>query len=308
METQETITLHSDYDQTPLSVLITRPEGESKATVQIAHGMCEHKERYLPFMTMLSAHGYTCVINDHRGHGKSCGNEKDLGYFGKNGGEALVEDLHQITTWIRQNISGRPLVLFGHSMGSLAVRCYARSYDDELAGLIVCGCPSYTPASSAGMAIVKSQILLKGPHGHSKMLDNMVLEGYNKPFAAEGKRNAWISSDPAVVDAYNADPHCGFPFTLNGYESLMWLVLHTYQEKGWQMKNKALPIRFISGALDPCRINDKAFEEAASFLRTRGYQNVTTRLFPNMRHEILNEVNKQIVYDDILNTLSACIS
>lgn len=132
-------TLESHHDRLLLQGLLVLPEQKPpRAVFQVAHGMCEHKERYLPFLQEMADHGYACVIHDHRGHGGSVRQTEDLGYFYPDGGPALVSDLYQVTRWIREQYPELPLYLFGHSMGSLAVRCYLKRYPDVPDGVFVC--------------------------------------------------------------------------------------------------------------------------------------------------------------------------
>lgn len=288
----------SRQDELRLDGLLIAPE-EVKAVLQISHGMCEHKERYIPFMDYMAEHGYACVIHDHRGHGKSIRSQEDLGYFYKNGGESVVEDLHQITEYMKELYKGRPYFLFGHSMGSLAVRCYSKKYDAELDGLIVCGSPSENSMAGVGILVDKAVQKYRGERGRSSIIDNVFSKGFEKAFEEENTLHAWICSDKNVVAAYNEDPLCNFTFTLNGYEALLWLVKNTYSEQGWRLENPNLPIYFISGELDPCMIGRKKFDEAVEFMRKVGYTQVSSRLYEGMRHEVLNEIGKEQVYADV---------
>ena len=129
---KKTVYLTSKQDGLKLHVLLMEPEEEPKGIVQIVHGMAEHKERYEPFMEMLCKQGYISIIHDHRGHGKSIRAKEDLGYFYDESGKAIVEDVHQITQWAKDRYGEMPYHLFGHSMGSLVVRCYLKKYDNEL--------------------------------------------------------------------------------------------------------------------------------------------------------------------------------
>ena len=169
----------SAQDGMPLEGMMVIPS-RPRVVLQIAHGMCEHKERYLPFMRYMAERGYLCVIHDHRGHGASrreavsadadkvLGKKQDipagLGYFGKDGGRFLVRDLHQITRIIKKQYPGLPYFMMGHSMGSLAVRCYLKKYDRELDGLIVCGCPGKNPMAPLGSALIQMLQKMKDPH------------------------------------------------------------------------------------------------------------------------------------------------
>ena len=160
----------SPVDKLKLSLIYCEPTEAPKGIVQIAHGMCEHKERYIPLMEYLCQNGYAVVCNDHRGHGESVKSNVDLGYMGKDGWLALVEDLKAITLWARKKWPGLPLTLFGHSMGSLAVRSYAKRYDSQIDSLIVCGCPSDNPAKDAGILLAKMIGQIKGWHYRPKIL------------------------------------------------------------------------------------------------------------------------------------------
>ena len=130
---------------------------------------------------------------------------------------------------------------------------------------------------------------------------------FNKKFKSEGE-NAWVCGNRDVVEAYNADPLCHFSFTVNGYLNLLYLMGECYDETNWQMKNPALPVRFLSGELDPCRVDEAHFCDAVETMRRVGYQNVTSRVFPDMRHEIHNEAAREIVFCDIAETLDDFLS
>ena len=296
---QETFFVDSAFDGTRLHALLLTPEDEPLGLVQFCHGMAEYKERYLPFMEWLCEKGFACLIHDHRGHGQSVGCAEDLGYFGPRGDEAVIEDTHQLTLWLRERFPGLPLTLFGHSMGSLIVRCYLQKYDADLDALVVSGCVSQNPAGPAGLFLVKMLEKLKGERHRSAFIAKMTFGSYNKNFLDAVSPNAWLNSDPAPVAAYDADPLCGFTFTLNGYKALFGLIIDCYRKDGWAMKNPDLPIHFVSGADDPCLTNEEKFKEAAAFLRERGYRNVTARLFEGMRHEVLNEPEHEKVWKEV---------
>lgn len=300
---QEFFTIVSLQDQLPLHVVLVTPDEAPKGLVQLCHGMAEHKERYLPFMEFLAEQGYASILHDHRGHGQSVLSAEDLGYFGQDGAKACIEDLHQITLWFKERYPGLPLTLFGHSMGSLIVRCYLKQYDADIDALIVSGCVSQNAGAKAGLQLVRMMQKVQSPHAHSSFIDSLALGSYSKSVKKATSRNAWICSDPAVVSAYDADPLCGFSFTLNGYEALFTLLCETYQTDGWRLANPDLPIHFVSGVEDPCLIDLEAFARALQFLRDRGYRNVSSTLWESMRHEVLNETEHEKVYQDILQNL-----
>ncbi len=296
---REEITIKSDYDQLELGVSLRIPE-QPVGILQLVHGMAEHRERYHDFMDYCAEQGLVVIIHDHRGHGASVQSKEDLGYFGKNGLESIVQDVHQITKYIRQRFPELPVTLFGHSMGSLVVRCYIQKYDAEINKLIVCGSPSYQVGAKVGVAIAKFLQVFKDEKHRSKFVNHLAFNRNSKRFRHEGNPNAWVVSDPAVLAAYDADERDGFIFTLNGFETLFKLMERAYSQKGWLVKNPELPILFIAGADDPCIIDEKHFNQAVDFLRQRGYADISSKLYPKMRHEILNEVGKIEVWQDIV--------
>ena len=291
-------TLKSDYDGLPLSVVSVRPDGPVRAVVQLVHGMCEHKGRYLPFMHYLAGKGCLCVMNDHRGHGGSVLRKEDLGYFYEDGDTALVEDLHQITRLLRSQHPDLPLILFGHSMGSLAVRVYRQRYDGDIDGLVVCGSPGRNPATDAGLALNRAMTAVKGERYISRMFVNMTTGSFNRGNPKSGSANAWLSTNQDNVQKYDADPLCGFPFTLNGYRALLTLMRDAY--KPVTAAHPDLPVHFLSGAQDACAPDEKGFNDAVERLRRDGYRTVTSRMYPDMRHELLNHTNHMEVYRDLL--------
>ena len=288
--------------QLSLATAVIAPE-VPKAAVVLVHGMAEHKERYFPFMTYLSEKGFACVIPDLRGHGATATDAKDLGYFGKNGRKAIVEDIRAVISYTREQFPGCKVFLFGHSMGSLIVRCFAKQYDKDIDGLLVCGSPSQNAAAGVGVFLTRCIRLFKGVRYRSAFLENMSTGSYGKKFAAEGLTNSWLSFNKANVEAYNNDPLCGFRFTVNGYRTLMQLLRDTYSPKDWVLAKPDLPVHFIAGSEDPCIVNIKAFAKAVTFFRERGYRQVTSKVYPKMRHEILNEIGKEEPWTDVAQML-----
>ena len=281
-----------------LAAAVIAPE-KPKAAVVFVHGMAEHKERYFPFMTYLSDKGYACIIADLRGHGATATSREELGYFGKDGRKALVGDTLSVIQWTREQYPGLKVFLFGHSMGSLIVRCFAKEFDSTIDGLVVCGSPSQNSAAGAGIFLTRVIRLFKGDRYRSALLEDMSTGPYGKKFATEGVKNAWLSTNKINVQAYNEDPLCGFRFTVNGYRALMQLLKDTYTEKGWIVARPDLPVHFIAGSDDPCIGTIKQFSQAVTFFRNRGYRQVTSKVYPRMRHEILNEMGREEVWMDV---------
>jgi alpha-beta hydrolase superfamily lysophospholipase len=302
--------IKSKHDNLDLSLLICTPDKGAaenvtpKAIVQFSHGMCEHKERYIPFMEYLCDNGYACIIHDHRGHGASVKSKEHLGFFYSGGWKALVEDIQTVNTFAHGMFPDIPLFLFGHSMGSMAVRSFTKRYDDKIDGLIVCGSPSKNNGAAIGRMLAKLFSLFKGPQYRPKFIQKIGFDSFNGKFKHEGQ-NAWICSDSEVVRAYNANSLCNYQFTANGFDNLFGLMQDCYSGKGWITSNKTLPILFVSGKDDPCRTNDKDFGKAVQAVKNAGYTNVASVSYEGMRHEILNETGKEKVWQDIKDTLDS---
>lgn len=295
----EKVKLLSPKDALTLELLVSLPEGEPVGVVQIVHGMCEHKERYQEFMEYLNKEGYIAVIHDHRGHGKSVRSEDDLGYMYGAGAEGLLADTRRVTGYIKKRFPGLPLILFGHSMGSLIARVYLKQYDADIDYLVVCGPPSENPAVDVGIGLARLIKAVKGKRYRSRLLETIVFGAYAAKFSKEKSKFAWICSREEIVEAYDKSPLCGFTFTIDGYLALFSLLKETYSQKGWKRQNLSLPILFIGGEDDPCIGGLKKFQKAASHLRNLGYHKIRGHLYEGMRHEILNETERLKVFEDV---------
>lgn len=296
----EKITILSSADELQLSALVAVP-AVPRAIMQIVHGMCEHKERYIPFMEYLCSMGFVCVIHDHRGHGESVKRKEDLGYMYDGGWSAMVEDVKVVNEWVRARYPELKCVLFGHSMGSMVVRSFVKRYDDLVDELFVCGSPSYNPASVIAKWLCGLMVKCGLGHSRPRLIQKLSFDGFNRRFAKEGFSSAWVCSDKNVLEAYHNDPYCTFIFTANGFYNLFALMQDCYSDKGWGVKNKNMPVHFISGADDPCLISRGEFEKAVR--KMKKHYAVDARLFEGMRHEVLNEVNKKDVWNNITHRL-----
>ena len=293
----------SHYDNLPIKGFILEPDVEKKGIVQILHGMIEFKERYLPFAKYLCTYGYVVACIDQRGHGESVLSEADWGWFKDTEGEAFVEDAKQVSDYLKAEYPNLPLTLLGHSMGSMIVRCYTAKYDDNIDKLIVCGSPSKNPMVGAGIVLAKLLGKIKGERHHSKLLYNLSSGSFEKKFKEEG-RGAWLSHNRENIMAFRSQPKGSFRFTCNGFENLFKLMKKTYQRKLYQVKNPKLPIYFISGDCDVVASSTVAWLKSVDFMMEVGYENVTCKAYKGLRHEILNELERKEVYEDVLAFLN----
>lgn len=285
-------------DNIKLYGTIIEPKKTPKALVYIVHGMCEHKERYYEFMDFLSQNGYISLICDLRGHGKNVEKEK-LGYFGDK--RSLIDDVDLVINYIKSNYPNTKIILFGHSMGSLIVRNYVQTNDNKIDKLIVCGPPTKNNFTFFGTTLCFLIGSIKGQFYRSKLIQNISLGNYNKGF---DKPNSWLVSKESILDEYNKDELCGFIFTINGFKSLFYMLKKAYSFNSYHIKNKDLPILLIAGKDDPVIVSEKKFIHLKNFFIKIGYKNIEYKLFDKMRHEILNEVNNEIVYKEILDFIN----
>lgn len=291
---------NSEADGLEISVMAMMPnEKPYRAIVQVVHGMSEHKERYLPFMEYLAGKGYVTVIHDHRGHGKSVRNKRDFGYMYGGGADAMLKDIGTVNRKVRETFPGIPLILMGHSMGSLAVRAFAAEHDDCMDMLIVCGSPSKNAGRPLGELIARAEKQAFGPRHKSQLLETMSFGTYVMRFRDEKNKNAWICSDKNVYETYTESDLCGFTFTDDGYIALFELMKRAYDVKHWKCTKPDMPVLFIGGAEDPCIGGVRKFAAAVRAVRHAGYRDVKGKLYRGMRHEILNEKDKEKVYRDV---------
>lgn len=291
--------IKSRFDGLPLSVAVVEPDGEAVAVLQIAHGMCGSKERFLPFMQYLAGHGIVCLANDHRGHGDSIVDPSDRGYMYNGGSEALIDDLAVVADRARRKYPALPFFMLGHSMGALAIWSFLNSRSDLPDGIILCGTPGYSPF--APLVLKLSGIMCRSGLGRMRpgFLQKIVSESYNRDFRSEGPK-AWVSSNPEVCKIFSEDPRHNFLFTVDGLHTLMGLMTETHSCRGLNNSSRDIPVFMLSGEDDPCMRGRIGLDKAASQMRDSGLRNVSIKTYPAMRHEILNEIGKERVWQDIL--------
>ena len=276
------------------------PAAKPKGIVQLVHGFGEHSRRYFHMIVRYLEAGYIVAADDHVGHGKTAMENDSWGNWGEKGPHTMMEDEHKLKELVQEMYPGIPYFMFGHSMGSMAVRSFTKRYDYTIDGLIVCGSPSENPAAGAGKLLASAFSAVCGKKARPKFIQSIAFGAFNKPFRHEKSANAWICSDPEIVAKYDRDPYCNFQFTANGFHNLFSLMQDAYSKKDWKLDKPSLPVLFISGENDPCLVNRHKFGEAISRIKEVGYTNVSSILYPGMRHEILNEKGKERVWEDVL--------
>ena len=284
------------------------PDGKPIAILQIAHGMVEFIDRYDGFAEYLCSKGFLVTGNDHIGHGGSVNSEEDWGYFGDNGNRHLLDDMHELTKIIRKEYPDLPYFLLGHSMGSFYARQYLGEYGNELKGAIIMG-TGFEPLFKvkSGMALCKMIAAFRGWRHRSDLVNDIAFGSYGRKFEPLRTRADWLSKDEAIVDWYVDEPRCSFKFTLNGYYEMFKGIARLHDKELLAKVPKDLPILLVSGQDDPVGSFGKEVEAAAKSLRDAGVKNVEMKLYPNDRHEILNETDKEVVYVDLYRWLDNLI-
>ena len=270
------------------------------AIVQVMHGMEEHQGRYKELAEKLNLAGMSVVTSDMRGHGENCPKE-DLGFFGyKNGAQNLIDDQKQITEYIQKTYPGIPVYIFAHSMGTITCRNVLQTNDDKYQKVILSGLPFHQKAAYFGVPLANLICLIKGAKTHGHFLKKMTTGGFNKKVTSPKTKLDWLSYNPSNVQTYLLDPLCGFSFTNAGYRDLIKLTANMDKKRKYQVKNKNLKIAAFVGEDDPCTGFKKGTDKSVDFLRKLGYD-VEIHRFAHMRHEILNEDNKEDVFSDIID-------
>lgn len=290
--------IKSSSDNLELELAYIEPKEEIKGVVQISHGMSEHKERYYDFMEYLKNQGYIVVINDHRGHGSSVKNKEDLGYFYTEDISYIINDLYDVTKYIKNKYKDKKIYLFSHSMGTLVARGYIQKYDNEIEKLVLCGPPTKNELTKFAIKLSQVSKYINKDNKPSKLLNKLTFGSYNK---GNTINNEWLSKSIDNVNKYNDDKLCGFIFTGNGFINLYKLMDNAFCRENYKMQNKSLPIFVIAGSKDPVIQDEKKFLELVDFLKELGYKDVTSKLYKDLKHEILNEEEKNIIYKDVLD-------
>jgi len=276
-----------------------------KAVLQISHGMAEHSILYIDFAKHIASSGYAVAINDHLGHGKSVSIGGAYGYFGKGGCQNMVQDMRKLYTLMRRDYPEVPYIMMGHSMGSFLARSYTAKYGSELAAAIYLGtCGDLNAVVSAAEKLLGNAITKrKGDKGHNPLFAKLSTGKYNQAFMPARTPNDWLSRDAAEVDKYTKDSLCGFDLTVSGYRDIVYLQSEISSAE-WYAKVPDIPILILSGAKDPVGGFGKGVTKVAQRLRKAG-RNVRFVLYPEARHVVLCETNKDEVYAEIVKFLSS---
>ncbi|PKM71585.1 MAG: alpha/beta hydrolase [Firmicutes bacterium HGW-Firmicutes-16] len=283
------------------------PDTTPIGVIQICHGVAEHISRYDKFAQYLASNGFVVAGNDHLGHGKSVADPKYQGYFGEHGGwELVVGDMRKLYERLKERYFSLPIFILGHSMGSFLTRTYIIRYHDGPDGVILSGTGQQSSLLlNAGLAFANSIIKSHGTNYKSQFLHKLSFGSYNDRIKPNRTEVDWLTRENAIVDEYISDPDCGFVSSADLSRDMMMGLKYIASPKNLERMNKNLPVFFVSGDADPVGEYGKGVLRVYNGFLKAGLSDVTLKLYHDSRHEILNEQNKEEVYEDIRFWLQA---
>ena len=288
------------------------PEGQPKAIFQIVHGMTEYIDRYAGFAEFLAENGYIVYAEDHLGHGKSVQSAEYYGYFGLKGNEWMITDIRQMTKIAMEENPGLPVILLGHSMGSFLVRQYITEdngkWAEDLSGVIIMG-TGWQPAIAMKFGKAIAKMLGTDTLGKTvPMLEAIAFGSYLKRIKNPRTNKDWLTRDAKLVEKYTVDPLCMFHFTANGFYHMFASMEKAMDTKLMKLIPAGLPLLLTSGAEDPVGNYGEGVRKAFVAYQENTDCDVNIEIYPDDRHEILNELNKDEVYADLLEFAEYCLS
>lgn len=268
--------------------------------IQIFHGMAEHAARYTEFAEFLNLKGYIVYADDHRGHGKTADEIDSLGDIGNDGFNMIVEDEYIITKIIKEEYPELPVIVLGHSFGSFIAQEFLIRYGSEIDGIILIG-----SAAKKGLEVVSGKQIamiqrkLKGEKTKSNLIDKLSFGGYNKRVKYPKNKFEWLNRDIKEVEKYIEDPYCGTIFPIIFYTNLLNGLNRLYKKERLEFIPKDIPVLILSGQEDPVGKYGKAVRSLQRIYLAIGIKNVKLKLYEGCRHEILLEINRNEIFDDI---------
>lgn len=297
-----TISFKSANGTDTVSAVLYYPEAEPvHAVALVCHGMCDHIDRYRSFMLYLAHHGFAVFGNDHLGHGRTAPGPEKLGYFApENGYQHLARDVRQLCGIAAGMFPGAPRFLIGHSMGSLIARLYCLKYADSIHGAVFMGTPGPNPLAGAAIALAQQVIRRKGPFARPELLERMTMGSFNRTFIPARTEKDWLTRDEEEVDRALADPYCNFIFTASAFRDLFCMVEIANSRRWAKEYPITLPTLLLSGDSDPVTDFGRGALKVYERLLDAGVKDLNFQLYQGARHELLNEINRQEVYEDLL--------
>jgi len=272
-----------------------------RGVIQLAHGLGEHAGRYAPFANFLQGAGYTVYANDHRAHGQTAGPALLGKYEGKNFWEDAIQDMRTFNQLIEKEHPSQPIILIGHSMGSLLSRHYISKYGNNLSAALISGtAPFIKILGAVGISLATIIQWIYGRKSDSPFLKSLFFDEFNKQFKPTRTNMDWISRDEKEVDKFVADPLRTDDFQIGFFLDMLKGFRATNRKAVFEATPTDLPMYLFSGDKDPVGENGKGVERVYEDYKKAGVKNISLKLYPDGRHEMLTEINKAAVFQDVL--------
>jgi alpha-beta hydrolase superfamily lysophospholipase len=286
-----------------LNLYVKRAKGAGRAVVQINHGLAEHAARYARFADFLSGHGFHVYTHDHRGHGFTTAPDAPLGRFGgSQGGDKVIADVLAVHDLIGKEHPRLPVIVFGHSMGGLVALDFVLRYSQRVHAAAIWNANfSAGLAGRAALALLAWERFRLGSDVPSRLLPKLTFQAWGKAVPNHKTAFDWLSRDAAEVQAYMADPLCGFDASVSLWRDLFGFIFEGADDANFADVRKSLPVNLVGGAKDPATNHGKAVEHLASRMRRMGFSNLVSTVYAETRHESLNEVNRDKIMAEFAN-------
>lgn len=291
------------------AVRYTPDDGEVRCVVQIVHGMAEYVERYEEFAQFLTDRHCAVTGEDHLGHGKSVGPDGTYGYFcAQDAATVVVRDVHRLKKMTQAAYPDAPYFILGHSMGSFILRNYLCRYGSGITGAIIMGTGMQPGALVTASKVLAAVIgVFAGPKKVSRFLDRAAFGQFNKKIPNPRTQSDWLTREKDRVDAYIADPLCGFVFTVNGFRTLAELIARIQKPENLEKIPKTLPVFMVSGSDDPVGEYGEGVRRAMRSMEEAGVKDIKLKLYEGDRHELLNETDREQVMKDIYDWMQSVL-
>ena len=298
----------ADGQSTVYAELYTPKSVTARGIVQLAHGMIDHPGRYKELADYLTSQGYIFAGHHHLGHGKTAKSPEELGFFAeKEGRELLVKDMHSFNRYLRDTFPTLPLAVLGHSMGSFITRKYIEAHPHSLRAAVILGTAGPNPLVGMGIGVAGLLQKLYGSHHRSELVRSLAFGSYNSRFPKEEGEWAWLTRDlPAVADR-STDPYTSFSFTVSAYIELFKMIGEVNSKAWFKDYPKELPTLIVSGDTDPVGDYGRGPRKVYSELMLAGCSRVSLKLYEGARHELFNELDREVFFSDLVGWLNGAL-
>lgn len=293
-------------DDHQMPVYAWLPHDEPAYILHIAHGMAEYAMRYAAIAQMLVQQGIAVYAHDHRAHGKAVKDENNLGIAGLNWFYKQVDDIHLIMLYLKKKYPKQKIFLLGHSMGSFICQRYFQIHGKEIDGLILSATNGrQDPLMGFGILLAKLQTKMFGNKYRSHLIDKLSFQKFNKAFKPNRTAFDWLSRNTKEVDAYAEDPRCGFVCSALFFYYFFKGIKDSFSKENLKQLPKDIPVYAFAGDKDPVGLQGKGFLQLVQNWENAGVKNITYKLYKDGRHEMLNEINRQEVMQDLVSWIKS---